>query len=60
MQNRDLRSYAKESGVFWWEIAEELKIYESAMSRELRHELPEPEKARIRNIIDTVKKRKAG
>lgn len=49
--NIDLRFEAKKNGVYLWQIAEELKIHDSKLSRILRHELPEDEKEKICSVI---------
>ncbi len=51
MQNEDLRAEVKTAGVRWWRIAEGLGLSEFTLSRRLRHELPEAEKGRIREIV---------
>ena len=54
MKNCELRAYAKQKDVLLWQIADRLGINDGNFSRKLRHELPEAEKERIRNIIDEV------
>ena len=51
MSNTELRSEVKAAGLRWWEIAEGLGLSEFTLSRRLRHELPEAEKERIREIV---------
>lgn len=57
--NEDIRAYARSSGVYLWEVADELKILDAALSRKLRHELKQDEKDRIFKIIDEIAERKA-
>lgn len=57
--NEDIRTRARNSGVFLWEVADELKILDSNLSRKLRHELKQDEKDRIFKIIDEIAERKA-
>ena len=52
--NMDIRSTAKQKGVFLWEIAESLNIQESRFSKVLRTELSCDEKRKIFNIIDEI------
>ena len=52
--NKDIKTRAKEKGVFLWEIADHLNISEPTMSRKLRHELPQAEKERIFSIIEEI------
>ena len=54
MCNMDLREKAKEKGVFFWQIAAELGISESTMTRRMRFELPEQEKQKYLSIIDKL------
>lgn len=54
MQNIDIRGFIKQNRVKWWQVAEYLGIHESALSRKLRHELPEDQKAIIREAIQAV------
>lgn len=54
MQNLDIRDYAKTHGVRLWEIADNLKIQDTAFSKQLRKEFDEEKKAHIKNIIDTL------
>ena len=51
MYNADIRAEAKAKGEFLYDIAEKLGISEPTMTRKLRRELPEAQKAEIRNII---------
>ena len=57
--NKDIKDKAKESGVFHWEIADRLRIQDSAFSRKLRRELSPQEKAEILDVIDTLAAEKA-
>lgn len=52
MFNKEVRTYAKEKGVYLWEIAEELHINDGNFSRKLRKELSEAQKQEIIQIID--------
>lgn len=55
MKNIDIRQYAKNHKVNLWEVSEALGLsHETALSRILRHELPESEKAEIKAIIDRL------
>lgn len=49
--NQEIRTAAKLARVPFWRIAEELKIQDSALSRKMRHELPQEEKEKILGII---------
>lgn len=51
MKNVEIRNEAREAGVKLWQVAEQLGMSDSAFSRCLRHELPDPKKAQIRKII---------
>ncbi len=54
MCNMDLRQKAKEKGVFFWQIAAELKVSEPTITRRLRFELSETEKQKYFSIIDKL------
>lgn len=53
--NNDIKSQAKISGVYLWQVAQRLGITDSTLSRKLRRELPTEEKERIFNIIDELR-----
>ena len=55
MVNMDLRLEARGAGVPMWKIAERLNISEPTLTRKLRKELPDTEKAKIRAIIAELK-----
>ena len=52
--NKEIKTRAKEKGVFLWEVAEHLKISDPTMTRKLRKELPDSEKQEIFKIIDEL------
>lgn len=54
MNNKELRKLAKEKGVFFWQVALELGICETTMTRRLRVPLPEDEEEKIRQIIEKL------
>lgn len=54
MLNQDIRTAAKEAGVFLWQIAERYGINDGNFSRKLRKELPAEEKEKILAIIETL------
>lgn len=59
MRNQEIRKTAKEKGIKLWEVAEALHMQDSALSRKLRHELPEAEKTKILAIIDEIHSKRA-
>lgn len=59
MKNQDIRNEVKAAGLKLWQIAEELGIYDWALSRLLRRELSDEKKAEIRSIIEKLKKESA-
>lgn len=59
MKNLDIRQDCKESGVYW-QVAEYIGVCEMTLSRKLRRELPDEEKAKIRNIIAQLKAEQEG
>lgn len=56
-KNNDIRQAAKKSGVFLYQIADELGIQDSCFSRKLRKELPDAEKELILLIIEDLVQR---
>lgn len=54
MLNTNLRTYAKEKGVCFWQIAKVMGISEPTMTRRLREELSEQDKAEYIRIIDDI------
>lgn len=54
--NHELRSAAKSADVPLWKIADALHVSEPTMTRKLRRELDEDEKARILGIISALTK----
>ena len=53
-RNLDIRQEARGAGVCLWEIADKLGVHDTRFSCILRRELPDKEKARIREIIREV------
>lgn len=54
MANKDIKLAAAGAGVRMWQIADALGILDCNLSRKLRHELPEEEKAKIFGIIKNL------
>jgi hypothetical protein len=52
--NQDIRKYARDSGVYLWQVGEKLSLADCNFSRKLRHELPPKDKEKIRSIIDKL------
>ena len=61
-KNTEIKQTAKDNGVFLYEIAERLKMVDTAFSRKLRRELPAAEKTQIMALIDEIaaEKKNAG
>lgn len=57
MANSEIRVQLLLTGLKQWEVAAKLGIGETSLSRKLRHELPETEKAKILAIIDELAKK---
>lgn len=53
MKNREIRDKVSANGMRLWELADELGIADTTLSRWLRHELPEDRK---RLIVETIDK----
>ncbi len=58
MCNTDIRKRAKASGVFLYQVAAAMGISEPTMTRKLRFELPESEKKKVFDVIDSLKAKK--
>ena len=58
--NQEIRTKAKQSGVYLWEVAEKLDITDGNFSRKPRRELPATEKALIMALIDEIAAEKGG
>lgn len=56
MANTDIRTKAKNNGVFLWEIANAFGVSEATITRHLRTELPDEKKALYFKAIDTIVK----
>lgn len=56
MKNTDIREYARNKNVYLWEVADFLKIADMTLSKRLRYELTEEEKAEYYKAIDTISK----
>lgn len=56
MNNEEIRTAVKRSRVRMWQIAEAMQIQDSALSRKLRHELPDAEREKIMEIIEKLSK----
>ena len=56
MTNLDIRKAIEDSGLKYWQIADNLKITDGNFSRKLRKELSEEEKKRILSVIKHLKK----
>lgn len=54
--NKDIRTKAKESGVFLWEIADKFGYTDHYFSRKLRKEFTAEEKAKAFEAIEQIKK----
>lgn len=52
--NIEIKTAAKQKGVFYYEIADRLGMIDSALSRKLRRELSAEEKQRIFSLIDEI------
>ena len=53
-ENREIRAAILLKGLKHWEVAEQLGIQESALSRMLRRELQEKEKEKLLNAINEM------
>ena len=53
-RNAEIRDYAREKGVFLWEIAEKYHMTDTKFSIFLRRELTDEEKKECISIIDSI------
>ena len=53
MKNQDVRKFAKEHGVFLWQVADVLGISEPTLTRRFRKELCNDERERV---LDAIRK----
>lgn len=56
MANTDIRTLAKQSNIKLWQIADKLGLTDITFSKKLRKELSKDEKAKIKSIIEELKK----
>lgn len=54
--NLDIRTKAKECGVYLWQIADAVGIQESRFCKIMRSELPADEKQKILAVIESLAK----
>ncbi len=52
--NEDIKAYAKMKKVKLWQVAEELELTDSQLSRKMRHEIDAESKQVIINIVDAI------
>ena len=52
--NTKIKEYAKEKGVYLWEVADKLGLQDTNFSKLLRHPLPEEKATEIYQIIDSI------
>jgi len=57
-KNTVLRSYAKNSGVYLWELADSMKISVETLQRRLRYELSDHDRNEMMKMIDEISKTK--
>ena len=58
MRKDELKAYAKSKGVFLWELADELGMRDTDLSRKLRH-ISDDEYAKYISLIDHVYENKS-
>ncbi len=52
--NSDIKTYAKEKGIFLYEVAEQMHIADVTLSRRLRREFTISQKEEVIHIIDKL------
>ena len=58
--NQEIRTRAKQSGVYLWEVAERLDMTDGNLSRKLRRELPAEQQEEMLALIDEIAAEKEG
>lgn len=56
MKNVEIRTACIHFGIKHWQLANELGISETTLSRKLRYELPEDQKAKMLSVIEKMSK----
>lgn len=56
MRNKEIRNAMKQKGIAQWKLGELLGVSENTVNRKLRKELPEEEKQKILEVINSCGK----
>lgn len=56
MRNKEIRNEMKQKGITQWKLGELLGVSENTVNRKLRKELPEEEKQKILEVINSCGK----
>jgi len=56
MRNKEIRNAMKQKGIAQWKLGELLGVSENTINRKLRKELPEEEKQKILEVINSCGK----
>ena len=56
MRNKEIRNAMKQNGITQWKLGELLGVSENTVNRKLRKELPEEEKQKILEVINSCGK----
>ncbi|MFR8118528.1 hypothetical protein [Roseburia inulinivorans] len=56
MRNKEIRNAMKQKGITQWKLGELLGVSENTVNRKLRKELPEEEKQKILEVINSCGK----
>lgn len=59
LANQEVRKYARSKAVCLWEVADYLEISEPTITRKMRRELSDTERAEMFSIIDKVAENKS-
>lgn len=54
LANQEVRKHARDRGVCLWEVADFLEVSEPTITRKMRRELSDSERAEIISIIDKI------
>ena len=55
MNNEQLKELMRENGIFMWEVAKKLNVYETSFSKWFREELSEDRKKLVLSAVESIR-----
>jgi len=55
MNNEQIKDLMKENGIFMWQVAKKLNVYETSFCKWFREELSEERKQQVLSAIEEIK-----